>query len=254
MRHLTWYVQAIENLGFWSFVRLQAQKHIIKATSPARLTAKTLAYPVLARRGTSDIRTFNLIFAAREYQCLDHVQEPGLIIDCGANVGYSSAYFLSRFERCIVFAIEPDPENFALLRRNLAPYGSRCRAFQSAIWWRHEPIRFTQPVVQGDEWGRAVEPGVSNEPAVPVITIPEILAMAPGMRISILKIDIEGAELELFGHDTSWLEFVDNIVIEIHGLACREKLLSAICPWRMTVSTHGELTCCVKNAIEQASD
>jgi hypothetical protein len=40
-------------------------------------------------------------------------------------------------------------------------------------------------------------------------------------RISLLKIDIEGAEVQLFSEGCeSWLSKVDNIVIELHDDSC----------------------------------
>jgi hypothetical protein len=38
-------------------------------------------------------------------------------------------------------------------------------------------------------------------------------------RILLLKIDIEGLERELLGSSTRWIEQVDNIVIELHGVS-----------------------------------
>ena len=58
-----------------------------------------------------------------------------LIIDCGANIGCSSAYFLSRYPACRVIAVEADAENCAELRRNLAPCdGTRAEVLQAGIW------------------------------------------------------------------------------------------------------------------------
>jgi hypothetical protein len=57
-----------------------------------------------------------------------------LIIDCGANVGYSSAYFLSRFPYCQVIAVEADPDNFVILRRNLDRYEDRVRLIHVGVW------------------------------------------------------------------------------------------------------------------------
>src|SRR5947208_4936670 len=78
--------------------------------------------PGFVRRGTSDIWTFDQIFVDHEYRCIDSLQGVTTIIDAGANVGYSSAYFLSRFPEARIIALEPDPENFNALRRNLTPW------------------------------------------------------------------------------------------------------------------------------------
>jgi FkbM family methyltransferase len=246
MRRWYWYRAAARNLGLSSLLRLQTLKRSGSNGKPFRLTAKTLAYPVFARRASSDLDVFHQIFVEREYRCVDHVKDPTLIIDLGANVGYSSAYFLSRYENCIVLAVEPDPDNFALLKRNVAPYGNRCRPFQAAVWWRNEALQFKSSVQRGDEWAHSVEPGASAVESVRSITIPELLQTVPGSRISILKIDIEGSELELFSHNIGWIEFVDNMVIELHGEACQEKVMQVVGPLLPAMSICGELTCFAK--------
>ncbi len=242
MRKLDWYRAAAQNLGLTSLIRMQLQKRFGADEQFHYFTSKHLDYPVLARRASSDIKVFNQVFVEREYRCLDHLNEAKLVIDLGANVGYSSAYFLSRFKDCTVLAVEPDPGNFTVLKRNVAPYGNRCYALQNAVWWQSEALRFKHPMTAGDEWARVVEPGNSQDSDIRAITIPMLLKSAPFPRVSILKIDIEGAEVELFSHDTSWLECVDNVVIELHGDACREAFLRAVCPWTMMTSTCGELT------------
>jgi hypothetical protein len=91
------------------------------------------AHPLWARTRSSDLYAFLQIFVRREYECLNLI-DGDLILDLGANVGYSSAYFLSRYPKSPVVAVEPDPRNFAMLQRNLAPYGSRATVIQAAVW------------------------------------------------------------------------------------------------------------------------
>ena len=81
-------------------------------------------HPLWARTRSTDLSVFEAIFSEREYECLNLI-DGDLILDLGANVGYSSAYFLSRYRKSPVVAVEPDPDNFAILQRNLAPYVSR---------------------------------------------------------------------------------------------------------------------------------
>ena len=61
----------------------------------------------------------------------DDVPNVDLIVDCGANAGFASAFLLSRFPDASLYAIEPDPGNRAL-ERNLAPCGSRARVGEPA--------------------------------------------------------------------------------------------------------------------------
>ncbi len=78
------------------------------------LYSKYAKHPVRCRPNTSDVEVFKQIFAWREYRCLDDVHDASLIIDCGANVGYSAVYFLTRYPNARVIAVEPDADNFSV--------------------------------------------------------------------------------------------------------------------------------------------
>ena len=64
-------------------------------------------------------------------------------------------------------------------------------------------------------------------------------------RVSILKVDIEGAESVVFGSNyESWLGRVDNLVIELHGEKDREVFMRAIASEGFATSTSGEFFVC----------
>jgi FkbM family methyltransferase len=160
-----------KNLGLLHLLHFEYRKRI-PHSRPFHLTSKMLDFPVRARPRTSDIKVFSQILFFHEYRCLSDLRSPKLILDLGANVGYSSAYFLSRFKGCSVIAVEPDPENYIELQRNVAPYGHRVKTMQAAVWPRSERLDLTHPG-RGEEWGVRVKP--SHEGAVCAITIPELL-------------------------------------------------------------------------------
>src|SRR5438477_11598669 len=101
---------------------------------PVWMRSRNASHPLGGRVHTSDGKVFYQVFARLEYSCVDELKDVKLIIDCGANVGYSSAYFLSRFPDAKLIAVEPDSGNFQMLQRNLAPYGDRVRLVQSGVW------------------------------------------------------------------------------------------------------------------------
>jgi FkbM family methyltransferase len=243
-----WYREAFYSLGPLSLARLQLQKRFGSRKRLSKLTSKTLAHPVFARPGASDFLVFHQVFVEREYRCLDAIKDaPKLIIDCGANVGYSSVYFLSTFPSCSVIAVEPDPDNFEVLKHNLLSYSLRCDAIQAAIWPRAERLQIKKQLA-GSEWGHTVEVANDAQFSVLSVTVPSLIANSGFKRISILKIDIEGAELELFKADTEWLDHVDNIVIELHGDQCSKAFFDAVRPKKFDISTCGELTVCLSTA------
>jgi FkbM family methyltransferase len=142
-----------------------------------------------------------------------------------------------------VISIEPDAENFAMLQKNVAPYRDRCTVIQGAVWPRAENLIFNQSFASaGQEWARAVEKATTNAPSFnKTVDIPSLIGTN---RVSILKIDIEGAERDLFSSATEWLDQVDNMVIELHGPDCRNAFFAAIDGRQFDISTCGELTVC----------
>lgn len=241
MKRTEYYSTGPKNLGLLSFLHFEYQKRASHG-EPFKLTSKMLDFPVHARPRTSDIEVFSQILFFNEYRCVSELQSPKLIVDLGANVGYSSAYFLSQFKGCKVIAVEPDPANFAELQKNVAPYRDRVTTIQAAVWPRSERVDLDHPG-QGGEWGISVKP--SDTGSIQTITIPELLRVSGQDRISLLKIDIEGAETELFSANTEWIDNVENIVIELHGKEAEDAFFAKIDNWRFVVSKCDELTVCM---------
>ena len=137
MLHLSYYKQEVTSLGLLRFGVFKLQNLLARipaVSGPLTYTTGHAQFPLRFRPRTTDPLVFRQSFVELEYQPLDDVRDVQLIVDCGANVGYSSAFFLTQFPKAHVIAIEPDPDNFSLLEKNLAPYKGRFRAIQSAIW------------------------------------------------------------------------------------------------------------------------
>jgi FkbM family methyltransferase len=224
LRKLVEQKQARKELGFISWLRYRLLRRKLDRAPHSTiiaLTARHEQWPILCRARTSDVHAFYLIFVGREYACLDGLdtQMMGLIVDCGANAGHSAAYLMTRFPNCHLIAVEPDPENFAILQRNIEPYGLRAAAIQAAVWSHPTPLTLRSNLHRtGNEWGQAVrecEPGEAA--AFPAVSIGQILKQSGFDRIAILKMDIEGAEAVVFSGDyDDWLALVDHLVIELH--------------------------------------
>ena len=195
------------------------------------------SHPLHIRGRTSDSDVFHQIFAQREYRCIDHLENVRTIVDAGANVGYSSAYFLTKFPESRVIALEPDPDNYEVAKRNLAPWGGRVTLLQAALW----SAPGTVSLCDGTEgWGRQVSEGGGVE----AVDIPSLIERYDLGAIDILKVDIEGAEREVF-RNAGWLSCVRNMVIELHGPDESRVFHNAIRHRGYRLSTSGELTVCL---------
>jgi methyltransferase FkbM-like protein len=124
------------NLGVACAVRYSLYRIFHRALGERLLTLNVRGFPrpVYCRAGGSDLRVFAQVLANREYRCLDQSEISGLVIDCGANIGLSTLYFLRRFPNAHVIALEPDPDNFKMLARNTAGFSDRATLLQTAVW------------------------------------------------------------------------------------------------------------------------
>lgn len=211
------------------------------------LWSRCSRYPLWYRPGTTDLCVFHQIFVWREYRCLDYLdpRSVGLVIDCGAYAGYSSAYFLTRFPDCRVVALEPDEGNHALALRNLSPYGDRVRLVRAGVWSEPAALEIDDvPFGDGREWARHLRPAGPEGSSLRGMTVGSLLDGAACDRVSIVKVDIEGSEIQVFAGDNAWLDRVDILVIELHGPECEAALLRAVAGRGFVFSQCFELTIC----------
>jgi len=210
--------------------------------------------PLIIRPNSSDIDVFWQIFGLKEYACLDILADVDLIIDAGANVGYSSVYFLSHFPGCRVIAVEPDGDNFASLQKNLAPYGDRAQALKRGIWSKSAELAIEDVTYRdGRDWTRQVRECEDGEAGdIRAVTVAELLLQSGRNKLSLLKIDIEGAEAVVFADPScqQWLIKTEAIAIELHddsGFGPASDLFhAAIQDQGYQISHSGELTICLR--------
>jgi hypothetical protein len=98
-----------------------------------KLKLKGYPYPFFFRHGASDVGVIRQIFLKEQCGELKGEENVGRIINCGANIGCSAVYFLSKYPDAELIAIEPDEDNCRILRKNLEPFGERARVL--AVLW-----------------------------------------------------------------------------------------------------------------------
>lgn len=173
-----------------------------------------LSAPVMMRTGTSDRRVFQHIFLKGGYDT-PYPGRPRLIIDAGANNGYSAVRFASLYPEADIVAVEPDRANIAALERNIATY-PRVRVVRAAVWPRDVPLTIENPTDRS--WSFRVRPARDGEPSFPAVSIVSLLRDSGHTAIDILKLDVEGAERELFEDPDCdlWLARTNMLFVETH--------------------------------------
>jgi FkbM family methyltransferase len=228
----------------------------ITATLPPAAAAITL------RPFTTDMEALAQVFLRDEYAA-PLPREPGFIIDGGANIGLTSLYFALRYPRATIVAVEAERSNFEILRRNTAPFAG-ITAVHAAIWGRTGRLnvygpRGDHPARDRNKWGFMVADGSETSFAAGVreqaekvdevagVTIGALLARSGRGHIDLLKLDIEGAEREVFTSEErhAWLGSVGVIMIETHDGqkdGCSEAFFAAIRGRTYRQSSRGDVT------------
>jgi FkbM family methyltransferase len=240
--------------GLSAAMRWEALRFAVKLGRPEpvawRVRPRQVVHPLQARlRGSSDMNVFGQIFIFEEYSCLRELKEPSLVLDLGANVGFSAAYFLSVFPKTRVVAVEPDERNMAMCKANLSPYGDRVLLLHGAVWSRSTTLRLSKGVFgDGREWATQVEELTEEEATavgVQAWDVGSLIDMSGASTVDLLKVDIEKAELSVFGESAGrWLHRVRNICIELHGKDCEEVFFTALKDFDYELRHSGELTIC----------
>jgi len=132
-----------------------------------------------------------------------------IIVDAGANIGAASLSFAAQFPEAKIVAIEPDPANATLLRKNLQGR-SNCIVLEAAIGAERGFVELNN---EGQSWAVRTARAPSG---VPVVTIEDALSQSLGDTPFIVKVDIEGFEKDLFAANTGWIGLAYAVMIEPH--------------------------------------
>jgi FkbM family methyltransferase len=172
-----------------------------------------VAYPISLRYPSTDLSTYKQVFEDFSYNFTLN-QEPQIIVDAGANIGLASIYFANKYLNAKIISIEPEKSNFEMLKKNTANY-KNIIPLNAALWNKNEEICIID-INRGNDSFQVGERQVSNSQKINGFTIDKIMSMFDLQRIDLLKIDIEGAEKEVFGNPTAWIGNINTMAIELH--------------------------------------
>jgi len=160
--------------------------------------------------------TFVHVFLRGEYD-VDIAKTPTVIVDAGANIGLTSIFYANKYPDAKIIALEPESSNFALLKKNVAPYRN-ILAVNKALWGENTTLEIVDPGL--NKWGfqtcKHKDENAVGKEAIESITIDRLMHDYMLSHIDILKIDIEGAEKEVCESASAWIGKVGMMAIELH--------------------------------------
>jgi len=143
-------------------------------------------------------------------------QADDVILDVGAHIGLFSIYVKRQESRCRVVALEPS-QNFAYAERNVRAFGlQQVQIYRLAIGGRRGTVRIVTETNRSID-GRSVPAEGVEADSVEVVTLDDLFEIAATERIALLKMDVEGAEHDVFSQASNEaLCRIDHIALEYH--------------------------------------
>jgi FkbM family methyltransferase len=169
-------------------------------------------------RNFESLRTLFSTFCRQDY--LTATDKSYAIMDCGANIGLASLYFLTRNSDNRSTCYEPDRENIDYLRRNLAAFADRVIIHQAAL--ATEAGSATLFRAEDGKYSSLIASDKASSPdEVECRKFDDALKdVSADPRPVIVKIDVEGLELDLV-KSVKWEDFptISRIISESTGCA-----------------------------------
>jgi FkbM family methyltransferase len=231
---LSWYR---EHFGF--LAALWAYNYLLFHHGLSRAPNLINGRSIFLRPGTADLDVYHQIFTREAYH-LD-LGEPLHILDAGAHIGISAVYFASRYPGAEIIAVEPEASNYRLLCTNATGYAN-INPLQAGLWNRKTHLTIEDP--RAATWAFRVAEDSSGK-HIPAVRVGDLLNDFDLARIDILKMDIEGSEIEVFESCADWIDKVGAIIVELHDWfrpGCRAALETALGGHRYEAFQSGENT------------
>jgi len=176
-----------------------------------RVGRSTITY----RLNRGDIQSIREVWLDEAYAA-QYPERDFILFDLGANIGLASVWFNDRFGCQRVVAVEPDPENATLVRRNLAQNQIDGEVVQAAVAPTDGTASFARAAAS-NLGSLNVRTHETSSITVQTRTPRSILDEYGIQSVDVCKLDIEGGEYPLMcTGDTVWLRSVAILIAEVH--------------------------------------
>lgn len=189
-----------------------------KFRNDREVTASLFGFRIIANSPQVLLRLVKEIFLEEIYR-FDSESTSPKIIDGGANIGISVLYFKSLYPQAQIIAIEPNPQAFYYLEKNIAGNGlSQVEAIHSCLSDRTGKELFyvspTGSIINGSLFPQI---GKSFLKEIDAVRLSDLLKEA---EFDLVKLDVEGAERQVFEDlkESGSIKRSKQYLLEYHAL------------------------------------
>lgn len=144
------------------------------------------------------------------------------ILDLGANIGLFTVLYAIRYPEKRILALEPEPNNYKQLLRNTRQFGNVI-CLRAGVWYRDHVVKVypSRVKLHGEnsysDGAFYIGECEENDPVASQAFSIASLAEQYGLNYYLIKMDIEGAEYEIFQQgDQDWISQISMLVMETH--------------------------------------
>jgi len=174
--------------------RIAASMHLLKS-DPAGYQLWSTSRGQYWVPADSDSSVLPTLLSQQEQRIYGAIRSGDVVLDCGAHVGVYTREAL-RAGASLIVAIEPAPDNVECLRRNFAPeiQAGRVIVCPKGVWNKEDKL--VLHTVAGNSAGDSFvfRQPIGTEIEVPLTTVDLLAAEMHLARITLIKMDIKGAE------------------------------------------------------------
>lgn len=171
---------------------------------------------LLCRPATSDPWVLWDVFRSEFQRPPAEVVRPHIIVDLGANVGYTAVWYAAQFPEAQILAVEMDATNYELARRNVEQFSGRCNVVNAAIWDSDGELEYGGGEEQGFKVTALDSCTTVNRRLVQSRSLNSLFEEFAIDAVDFVKMDIEGAESVVLRGHLEWLQRVRSLKIEVH--------------------------------------
>ena len=211
------------------------------ASKPLKFHVPKYGYEFYCRLNEDDFKLMSL----HEDEILDQFNpKPGnTVVDVGAHIGLYTLIAAKRVGPSgKVIAIEPSPENFKILKKNiLLNKLSNVESLECAVYSTKEKLKLFLPELEGRTMFNTVMQDrartSNNFLEVEANTLDNIIESINITEVNWIKIDIEGAELEVLKGAANTLSSNEDLtlLIEVHGDANYKPILKILKEYKFQI-------------------
>lgn len=204
-----------KNIGYLSIKYLRFRYYLLKAKFKGRYKQSKVSF------SGYKLEVVDMLSFAWQYweivwkECYAFKADTSkpIIIDCGGNIGLSALYFSHLYPNGAIKVIEADKKIAEICKKNIADNKKlNIEVINKAVWVNNGFISFNS---DGADGGKIDKESIAEK--IPCVDFNEFIE--PFQKIDFVKIDIEGAEIEVITHIKNQLPKIQYLFIEYHSVS-----------------------------------